>query len=581
MTVQTDPYLKGTEFTLTGAAGRITAAYAQDLIDSKVNVRQPRSAAKTTAYTLASSDIGSCIDVNGTYAITVPAAAFLSIGDYIDVYAVSGSPTLSPSSLTPASLPTLTAGTMVRLTLRAAGALAVETRKPSIATTDLTDWASATASFGSNEAALTYASTTTWNMTTSPAATLTLTGSPTIALSGGAAGRTYRLAVIQGGSGNYTATFSGATVLGALAFSGAVGAVTLFSADVVGSTIYISQIAASSAGGGTGATSTRYLADASPWNTPIPSTGVTRTTVSGMSALGAGPTSWDGGVINMYTATASDPLVQVLWADTWANIDSGTWLRTGNTTAKETAILAASTVINTIPVNPYSTQNAALAWNDGGAAANGTYTAWSQTAALYINCPAGAAPADTSDGHVTIIQPDGRALEMYSAIRMSTGKWVAEMYSYTQPETELGIGAENGRCASMISNYAGIIRDAEINEGIINHAIAVVISPTMLTTSYVYPALAFDSNPGYSGTLPMGTRLGLPAAFNVAGLSTTVGKIIAQALVTYGAFIVDRGGTGGISVVTQGNTTVPLLQSSTTNMQNDFNTMLHALQKIT
>jgi hypothetical protein len=83
------------------------------------------------------------------------------------------------------------------------------------------------ASLAPPETTLTYSSSLSWNVSTSPIASVTLTGNVTITLSGGEAGQTYRLAIIQGGSGSYTIALAGCTVLGSASWATAVGAINM------------------------------------------------------------------------------------------------------------------------------------------------------------------------------------------------------------------------------------------------------------------------------------------------------------------------------------------------------------------
>ena len=151
--------------------------------------------------------------------------------------------------------------------------------------------------------------------------------------------------------------------------------------------------------------------------------------------------------------------------------------------------------------------------------------------------------------------PDGIALEFYAPIKLSSGEWVSEMYSFTDALIGKGIGFEGGRRASMIPCYAGAIREIDLR---IDHALAVTAPPSLLTAAYVYPAITFDSNTSiYRGMLPMGTRLVSPAtsASGELALRTALGRIIAKAAKLYGMIIVDTGG-GGMTIVTEANSSV-------------------------
>jgi hypothetical protein len=157
---------------------------------------------------------------------------------------------------------------------------------------------------------------------------------------------------------------------------------------------------------------------------------------------------------------------------------------------------------------------------------------------------------------MAIIQPDGSVLELYSPIFLSTGEIVCFFASFTDP-AGLGDGAENGRRASMIPNYAGIIRAGELTAGVIPHALALSVGAECLSTSApLYPALTLDNNQsGYAGDFPMGAWLSIPAGVNLAalGLTTSIGLMIAIAIQTYGGYIVDQTGPHNFLILTQQN----------------------------
>jgi hypothetical protein len=102
-----------------------------------------------------------------------------------------------------------------------------------------------------------------------------------------------------------------------------------------------------------------------------------------------------------------------------------------------------------------------------------------------------------------------------------------------------------------------------------------------LSPQIAYPAFAFDRNaltemPPYSGSLPMGTRLAIPADTDLDSLSlkTSSGRTIAAAARRYGFIIVDRGGEGFTLRVRQ-NSPKPNgdLHNGTQDLQDD----LHAI----
>lgn len=193
-----------------------------------------------------------------------------------------------------------------------------------------------------------------------------------------------------------------------------------------------------------------------------------------------------------------------------------------------------------------------MAWNAGGGVPADQFAAWHQTAPLYVRIPAGAVPAPDGDGLTVIIQPDGRALQMYSPIKLGDGTWISQMFTLSDSIGGMGDGRENGQRASMLPLESGLITEADVASGVIDHALVASMPASMLAAAFVYPALAIDSNPNYSGTVPMGARLAIPASVDLAGLGlgTGLGRMIAHAAQDYGVFVGDRGG-GGVSLAAQ------------------------------
>jgi hypothetical protein len=341
-------------------------------------------------------------------------------------------------------------------------------------------------------------------------------------------------------------------------------------------------VAATSAQGGSDDESTylethNFLAANSPWNTPIEPS-VTYSQVPALASLPSGLVNWSSGgaTTAIYYAQSSDPTVQVFEnPNTWEEVNTGAWARWDNSAAIEKQIMSGSTAINPFHYNPYSTQVAGGDWRE----ISSGITAYNQSQPLYFHVPVNALPAADGDGQTVVIQPDGMAVEMYSPILLSNGNWVAMMYSETNALSGQGTGADNGRRASETPNYAGTIRDVDIQQGAINHAIALLVPQTILAPSYGDVAQAFDSgNNGYSGTLPMGSLLALPASTNIAamGLQTTLGQEIAKAAQTYGMYVVDKGGSG-ISLSVQDNPTEPALANYSYAEQQDINAVIHSL----
>ncbi len=294
------------------------------------------------------------------------------------------------------------------------------------------------------------------------------------------------------------------------------------------------------------------------WNTKVPS-GKNYRYISGLSSLTGSLTSWNSKYqqINEYSARISDPQENIYYCvDAFSRGPGGTgeWKRSDNPSWREQDILVCAESLfreefgGHFYTNIYSVVDGNKEWFEPGAWPSlSTFNELVQPspgpAKAYV--PANAVPGEDGDGHLAIHQPDGLVLEVNAGIRLSSGELVALMYSFTDPSGD-GTGALNGRRASLIPNYAGLITDKEMVAGLIPHALSIILPPELLREQLRSPALAFDAEPGYSGSVPMGSRLALSPSvdLNSLGLSRD-GLVIAKALQDYGGFVTDRGGKGG------------------------------------
>lgn len=92
------------------------------------------------------------------------------------------------------------------------------------------------------ETILAYSSNIAWNIGTAPVSRVVLTGSTTVTISGGEVGRAYRLAIVQGGTGNNSVVLSGVTVLGTPVWKTAVNDINLLNIDISGAVSYATVI---------------------------------------------------------------------------------------------------------------------------------------------------------------------------------------------------------------------------------------------------------------------------------------------------------------------------------------------------
>ena len=333
----------------------------------------------------------------------------------------------------------------------------------------------------------------------------------------------------------------------------------------------------------------------SPLNTALTSSEQLTAVPSGFKRLYIGLSSWfppsEASSPGLWLASDSDPQVRVLFNwNSYTNVNRGAWRRENNSAAVEDEILASSSPQWQIPSTKFglsakyyymTTTATGTGWIPPLPPALNPLTAPPATG-LTVHAPRNATPAADSDGYFAIFQPDGSVLECYSGIVLSSGTIVCGTYNITYSSSTL-TGAQGGVMASTVPVYAGLIRQADVDAGVIAHALNICISPTQLRAAFVSPAGSFDRSNNYSGTLPMGTHLAIPRSVDLNShvFNSPIGAMIAKAMQTYGAFLLDRGGPNGLTIRTEKNITSTMLTDSTdTGAQQDLNWILTQLSVV-
>ncbi len=159
------------------------------------------------------------------------------------------------------------------------------------------------------------------------------------------------------------------------------------------------------------------------------------------------------------------------------------------------------------------------------------------------------------EGHVSIIRPDGVTADewyMYytpgdpnrnSSVTNLRGDG---LHTVAGP----GTGTIHMQRASQVSQLGGLIRGADLANGVIPHALSVALPGSTLRSGWVWPAFGQDGDASstYSGFVPMGSLLAIPPGTPMpAGLSPA-GQMIWTALRNYGAYVVDRTGPSSVLI---------------------------------
>jgi hypothetical protein len=180
---------------------------------------------------------------------------------------------------------------------------------------------------------------------------------------------------------------------------------------------------------------------------------------------------------------------------------------------------------------------------------------------LQIPVPAQARPAGGTDGHMTVITPDGWEYDLWEAKAPSGGKLEFGWGGRIRVDGN-GLGAD--ATAAKFGNLAGIIRPEELAAGRIDHALFIVVRCTSNDTSFglgVKPHPAGDLGSSYiypagkggapcpateTDAPPMGARfrLGMTDAQIAALAVPQWKKTVLTALAHYGGYVGDTGGPG-------------------------------------
>lgn len=157
-----------------------------------------------------------------------------------------------------------------------------------------------------------------------------------------------------------------------------------------------------------------------------------------------------------------------------------------------------------------------------------------------MRIPTRAVPQPGSDGAMVVIDNTNDTVgEYWQAARTASG-WQA---SYGAVNSLRGSGWGGSSTGAGASRLGGVVRVSEISAGSIDHAL-VVASDTVCAGVFRAPALKTDGTSSSPDCLPEGARLQLDPTLDLATLTglTDGERMVARALQTYGAYVIDVGG---------------------------------------
>ncbi|MDA3798800.1 MAG: hypothetical protein PF692_06955 [Kiritimatiellae bacterium] len=217
----------------------------------------------------------------------------------------------------------------------------------------------------------------------------------------------------------------------------------------------------------------------SPWNTPIGDDAKYQA-IKGIEKYYGGVNYNDRWTTGIHQATKQDTPARlyIYGPKIWSLLDSDEVKPFGNPPKLEEELRQASKSTNEFAANYYATivktPPGQRTWPKDVRDIN---TGW--TNIIYM--PKDARPSPDSDAHLAVFQPNNLVLECYGAVVCSNGDVICSIAGFTDPRSE-GTGSNNGRLASLLNNYAGIIRKGEVTNGRIPHCLNATCSRLLLTT---------------------------------------------------------------------------------------------------
>ena len=164
--------------------------------------------------------------------------------------------------------------------------------------------------------------------------------------------------------------------------------------------------------------------------------------------------------------------------------------------------------------------------------------------------PVGRPAGDDSDAEMTVWQPSTDKLWEFFHMQLLSDGWhatwggamnnVAESPGYFNSSSWAGASTTWGATASSLPQAAGVITEADVQQGQIDHALAVNL-PYACKTIYSWPAQRTDGVATASNCLPEGARLRLDPNLNIPALHLPkFVQMMAEAAQTYGIIVRDQ-----------------------------------------
>jgi hypothetical protein len=173
-----------------------------------------------------------------------------------------------------------------------------------------------------------------------------------------------------------------------------------------------------------------------------------------------------------------------------------------------------------------------------------------QAAFMAVPIPPGAQPGSDADEEMTVWQPSTDKLWEFFHMQLLSDGWhaafggamdnVAESPGYYNSNSWPGASNTWGATASSLPHAAGVITMADVEQGQIDHALAVNL-PSACQKIYSWPAQRTDGVSTGSNCLPEGAHLRLDPTLNIPALHLPeFVEMMAEAAQTYGIIVRDQ-----------------------------------------
>lgn len=173
-----------------------------------------------------------------------------------------------------------------------------------------------------------------------------------------------------------------------------------------------------------------------------------------------------------------------------------------------------------------------------------------QAAFTAVPIPPNAQPGADADAEMTVWQPSSDKLWEFFEMRLLSDGWhatwggaiddVSQSPGYYDATAWPGASTNWGATASSLPHAAGVITLADINQGAIDHALAVNL-PYPCQGVYSWPAQRSDGTGSAANCIPEGAHLRIDPSLNIAALHLPLFvQMMAEAAQKYGIIVRDQ-----------------------------------------